>query len=75
MAGITLGTTKYHRKICTSSGMLRNSSTQALPRRTSQGLLGSVRKVPIRAPTLTATTQDAPATASVQPQASIIHCR
>ena len=27
------------------------------------------------APTTTATTHDAPATESVQPQASIIHCR
>ncbi len=25
-----MGTTKYHRKICTKSGMLRNNSTQAL---------------------------------------------
>ncbi len=68
-----MGTTKYHRKICTSSGMLRNSSTQTLARRTSQGLLGRVRRVPISAPSDTATTQEQPATASVQPQASIIH--
>ena len=27
------GITKYHRNICTSSGTLRKSSTQALPRR------------------------------------------
>jgi hypothetical protein len=68
-----LGTTKYQRKICTSSGMLRNSSTQTLARRTSQGLFGSVRKVPMMPPSDTATTQEQPATASVQLQASIIH--
>ena len=72
-AGINLGTTKYHRKICTSSGMLRKSSTQALASRTSQGLLGKVRSVPTRAPTTIATSQEVPATASVQRQASSIH--
>ena len=71
--GNIVGTTKYQRKICTSSGMLRNSSTQTLARRTSHGLFGSVRKVPISAPSDTATTQEQPATDSVQPQASIIH--
>jgi hypothetical protein len=75
MAGKILGTTKYQRKIWTSSGMLRNSSTHTLATRTSQGLLGKVRNVPISAPTTTATTQELPATESVQPQASIIHCR
>ena len=75
MAGIILGTTKYQIKICTSKGMFLNNSTQALASLTSHGLLGSVRTVPINAPTSMATTQDAPATASVQPQASNIHCR
>jgi len=70
-----LGTTKYHRKICTSSGMLRNSSTQALPRRTSQGLSGKVRMVPTTAPTTMATSQALAATANVQRQASSIHSR
>ena len=37
------GTTKYQRKICTSSGMLRNSSTHQLPMRVSHGLSGRVR--------------------------------
>jgi hypothetical protein len=69
MGGISAGTTKYHRKICTSSGMLRNSSTQALPRRTSQGLSGSVRITPTTEPTTSATTRAVSDTATVQPQA------
>ena len=55
--------------------MLRNNSTQALPRRTSQGLSGKVRTVPTTAPTTMATSQALPATASVQRQASSIHSR
>jgi hypothetical protein len=70
-----LGTTKYHKKICTKMGMLRNSSTHTLAKRTNHGLLGKVRSVPISTPTLTATTQDVPATASVQRQASSIQSR
>jgi hypothetical protein len=34
-AGKIAGITWYHRKICTSSGILRNNSTQALPSRTT----------------------------------------
>jgi len=74
-AGMILGTTKYHRKICTSKGMLRNNSTQALASRTSQGRLGKVRNVPTRAPTTIATSHEVPATASVQRHASSIHSR
>src|SRR5574343_446612 len=55
--------------------MLRNSSTQALARRTSQGLSVRVRRVPTTAPTTIATSQAQPATASVQRQASNIHSR
>ena len=73
MAGKILGTTKYQIKICTSSGMLRNNSTQALASRVNHGLLGNVRSVPKKAPNTMATTQETPATASVQPQASNIH--
>ena len=75
MNGKILGTTKYQMKICTNSGMLRNNSTHALASLTSHGLLGNVRNVPTSAPTTIATTQEAPATDSVQPQASNIHCR
>ena len=75
IAGKILGTTKYQMKIWTSSGTLRNNSTHALASRTSHGLSGRVRSVPTSAPTTMATTHEAPATASVQPQASIIHCR
>jgi hypothetical protein len=42
---------------------------------TSQGLSFRVRTVPTTEPTETATTQEQPATASVQPQASNIHCK
>ena len=75
MAGKIFGITKYQMKICTSSGTFLNSSTQALARRVSHGLLGRVRSVPISPPTTMATIHDAPATANVQPQASNIHCR
>ena len=66
--------TWYQRKIWTSSGMLRNSSVQALPMKTS-GLLGVVRRMPISEPTTSATISDSTATDSVQPQADIIQCR
>ena len=55
--------------------MLRNSSTHALASRTSQGLLGSVRAVPISTPVTTAITQALAATESVQPQAVSIQSR
>ena len=73
--GNTPGTTKYQRKICTSSGTLRNNSTQALPMRTSQGLLGSVRMVPMTRPATSATTSADSATVKVQPQAERIQLR
>ena len=66
--------TWYQRKIWTSSGMLRNSSVQALPISTS-GLLGVVRRIPISEPTTSATISASTATDSVQPQADIIQCR
>ena len=68
------GMTWYQRKIWTSSGMLRNSSVQALPIETS-ALLGVVRRMPMIEPTSRATTRARAATASVQPQAVIIQCR
>ena len=43
------GMTKYQRNICTSRGMLRKSSTHALPKRTSQDCC-VVRIVPISEP-------------------------
>ena len=49
------GMTKYQRNIWTSSGMLRKSSTQALPKRTSHGCC-VVRIVPITEPTASAMT-------------------
>ena len=55
--------------------MLRNSSTQALPKRTSQGLSGSVRIVPMIEPTTSASTRPQTDTDSVQPQADSIHCQ
>ncbi len=73
MAGISAGMTWYQRKICTSSGMLRNSSTQALPRRTSHGLSGSVRMMPTSEPSTSATMSASSDTESVQPQAESIH--
>ncbi len=63
--------TWYQRKICTSSGMLRNSSVHALPSSTSH-LFGAVRRMPISEPTTSATTSAHSATESVQPQADII---
>src|SRR5450432_4201878 len=68
------GMTWYQRKICTSSGMLRNISVQALPMKT-RPLLGVVRRIPINEPTTSATTSESAATESVQPQAVIIQCR
>jgi hypothetical protein len=62
------GSTWYQRKICTSSGMLRNSSVHALPMNTSR-LSGVVRRMPISEPTAMATTRASAATDSVQPQA------
>ena len=55
--------------------MLRNNSTQALAKRLKTGLLGKVRKVPIKVPTSMATTQALKATDSVQPQALSNHSR
>jgi hypothetical protein len=49
--------------------MLRNSSTQALPKRTSQGLAGSVRITPTIEPATSATTSADSDTPTVQPQA------
>ena len=72
--GNMAGTTWYQRKICTSSGMLRKSSTQALPRRTSQGF-GVVRSVPTTEPSTKATTQAQAATERVQPHADMSHSR
>ena len=54
--------------------MLRNSSTQALPNSCSP-LFGTVRKVPMMAPTISATTQAQAATERVQPQAESIQSR
>jgi len=58
------GTTKYQRNICTSSGMLRNSSTHASPSRTIQGR-SVVRIVPITDPSTSAMTHAQADTASV----------
>jgi hypothetical protein len=55
--------------------MLRNSSTHALPNRTSHGLSGSVRMMPISEPSTNATTSASSATDTVQPQAESIHCQ
>ncbi len=75
MGGIRAGATWYHKKICTSSGMLRNSSTHALPKRTSQGLLGKVRITPMMEPTTSATSSAVSDTPTVQPQALKIQLR
>jgi hypothetical protein len=72
---MSAGMTWYQRKICTSSGMLRNNSTHALPNRTSHGLSGSVRMMPISEPSTSATTSASSATDTVQPQAESIHCQ
>jgi hypothetical protein len=69
------GTTWYQRKIWTSSGMLRNSSTQALPKRTSQGLLGSVRSVPTSAPSTSATISASTRHGQRPAPGISIHCR
>jgi len=68
------GITKYQRNICTSSGMFRKSSTQALPSRTIHGL-SVVRIVPISAPTVIAMTQAIAETASVHASPAAIHCQ
>ena len=68
------GMTWYQRKSCTSRGMLRNNSVQALPIATNH-LLGVVRKMPISEPTDKATTSAHTATESVQPQALSIQLR
>jgi len=73
--GTSAGTTKYQRKIWTSSGMLRNSSTHALPKRTSFGLSGSVRITPMMEPTISAMASAVRDTATVQPQAEMIQLR
>lgn len=75
MAGNMVGTTWYHRKICTSSGMLRNSSTHALPRRTTMGRSGRVRSVPTRMPITSASNRASSETDTVQPQADSIQSR
>ena len=75
IGGISLGSTKYHKKICTSSGILRNNSTQALPNRTSHGLSGKVRRVPTIEPTTNASSSALSETDTVQPHACSIHCR
>src|SRR5450830_1395921 len=75
IGGNTLGATKYQRKICTSNGILRKNSTHTFTKRTSQGLLGSVRSIPSRKPATMATTHELAATDTVQPHAFIIHCR
>ncbi len=68
------GMTWYQRKIWTSSGMLRNSSVQALPMKTSS-LLGVVRRMPISEPNRRAMISASTATDIVQPQADIIQRR
>ena len=73
--GSSSGMMKYQMNSCTRMGMLRNNSTQALARRTTQGRSGSVRRVPMTDPNRIATTQAQAATARVQRHASIIHCR
>ena len=75
IAGIILGSTKYQRNTWTSRGILRNNSTQALPKRTSQGLSGKVRATPTSDPSTMAMSNPPNDTASVQPQACTIQCR
>jgi hypothetical protein len=64
--GSNSGTTKNQRNICTSSGMLRNSSTQAAPSAASPRC-GAVRSVPTAMPINSASSQAVSDTASVQP--------
>ena len=75
MAGTRVGTTWYHKKICTSNGMLRNSSTHALPSRVTMGLLGNVRNVPISEPMTNASNKASSDTDTVHPQADSIQSR
>ena len=75
ITGNSVGTTWYHRKICTSSGMLRNSSTHAFPRRTTMGLSCRVRKVPTSEPTTKAKAKASTDTDTVQPHADSIQSR
>ena len=65
--GTNSGITKYHRNICTSSGMLRNSSTQQWPMVVSQWLW-VVRMVPMSDPAIIAISHATTETASVQPR-------
>ena len=62
-------------KICTSNGMLRNSSTHALPSRVTMGLLGNVRNVPISEPMTNASNKASSDTDTVQPQTDSIQSR
>ena len=75
IAGNTAGTTWYHKKICTSNGMLRKNSTHALPKRTAHLLSGSVRMVPITMPATKASTKASNATDTVQPHADSIQSK
>ncbi|MNY39085.1 hypothetical protein D3C86_1737520 [compost metagenome] len=75
IAGTKAGTTWYQRKIWTSNGTLRNSSTQALPKRTSHGLSGSVRSTPITPPATNANINASSDTDTVHPQADSIQSR
>jgi hypothetical protein len=72
--GMNSGTTKYQRNICTSSGMLRKSSTQPLPSRTSHGCC-VVRIVPTTEPVMSAMTHAQPDTASVHHRPEISRSR
>ena len=74
-AGKIAGTTWYHRKICTSSGILRKNSTHALPKRTAHLLLGRVRSTPIIMPLANASSRANTDTDTVQPQADSIQSR
>lgn len=64
--GRSSGSTKYQRKSWTSSGMLRKSSTHALPSRTAH-FDGVVRITPTTEPSTSAITHAHAAVASVQP--------
>src|SRR3989344_7754275 len=55
--------------------MLRNSSTQALPKRTIMGRSCKVRSVPIKEPNTSASTKASTETDTVQPQADSIQSR
>ena len=72
--GMNSGTTKYHRNICTSSGMLRKNSTQALPKCTIHEVL-VVRIVPMIEPSAIAMTQAHADTASVHSMPETMSCQ